>query len=39
MKSREEVGHICCNKNFQILLASDLHRLPDDANENHNYIA
>ena len=29
----------CCNKNFQILLTSDLHRLADDANENHDYIA
>ena len=34
MKSREEVGHISCNKNFQILLTSDLNQLPDDANEN-----
>ena len=39
MKSRDEVGHISCNKNFQILLTSDLHQLPDDVNENHNYIA
>ena len=45
MGSREEVGsrthcgHSCCNANFQILLTSDFHRLGDDANENHNYIA
>ena len=30
--------HSCCNKNFQILLTSDLHQLADDAYENHNYI-
>ena len=43
-KEQEEVellipGHSCCNKNFQILLTSDLHQLADDANENHNYIS
>ena len=31
-------GHSCCNKNFQILVISDLHQPADDANENHNYI-
>ena len=31
-------GHSCCNKNFQILLTSDLHQLADDAYENHIYI-
>ena len=44
MTLREEVGfpipgHSCCNKNFKILLTSDLHQLSDDANENHDYIA
>ena len=34
-----DCGHYCCNKNFQILLRSDLHQLADDTNENHNYIA
>ena len=29
--------HSCYNKNFQILLTSDLHELADDAYENHNY--
>ena len=33
------IGHSCCNKNFQILLTPDLHRLANDANENHNHIA
>ena len=32
-------GNFCCNKNFQILVTSDLHQLAGDANENHNYIA
>ena len=30
--------HFCCNKNFQILLRSDLHQLADDGKENHKYI-
>ena len=37
--SKTHCGHTYCNKNFQILPASDVHRLVDDANENHNYIA
>ena len=32
-------GHFCYNKKFQIFLTFDFHRLADDANENHNYIA
>ena len=44
MTSREEVrllipGYSCCNKNFQILLISDLDQPADDANEDHHYIA
>ena len=31
--------HSCYNENFQILLTFDLHRIGNDANENHNYIA
>ena len=48
MRSREEIEllirtHIVdiplAMVNFQILLTFDLHRLANDANENHNYIA
>ena len=37
--TKTHCGHSCCNENFQILLTFDLHRLANDANENHNYIA
>ena len=37
--TKTHCGHSCCNKNFQIITTSDLHRLADDVNDNHNYIA
>ena len=44
MTRRKEVGlpipgHFWCNKNFQILIRSELHQLADGANENYAYIA
>ena len=34
-----DCGISCCNKNFQILLTSDLHELADDAIKNRNCIS
>ena len=31
-------GNSCSNQNFETVLTSELHRLADNANENHNYI-